>query len=240
MIYKINYTFIYNNFVCLSLDKFVCVKVFQKWGNSMRVRILLSIEYNIYRKCLKGALEKYDSISITEEACFLDDLGEDMSDKKYDIIVTDMHTRNMLYTEVINKIMSCNEIGVIALLPSDNINELNGIPIEQFDGVVMLSSEIDKLVRAIHIVNNNGRYIDDCFEQKYQVNEDDKASILTNRELEVLKLIAKGCFNKEIASKMGITERTVKNHVSNIFKKIDVCDRTQAAIYAIRNNIVIL
>lgn len=206
----------------------------------MSVRILLSIEYSIYRKCLKSVLEKYDNISITGEACFLDDLEEDMSDKKCDIIVTDMHTRNMLYIEVINKITSCNKIGVIALLPSDDINKINGIPIEQINGIVMLSSEIDKLVRAIHIVNNNGRYIDDCFNQKFYADEDDKVSMLTNRELEVLKLIAKGCFNKEIASKMGITERTVKNHVSNIFKKIDVCDRTQAAIYAIRNNIVIL
>lgn len=206
----------------------------------MSVRILLSIEYNIYRKCLKSVLEKYDNISIVEEICFLDDLEGNISDKKYDIIITDMHTRNMLYTEAIKKIMSCNKIGVIALLSSDNISELNVIPMEQFGGVVMLSSEIDKLVRAIHIVNNNGRYIDDCFNKTFHADENNDVGILTNRELEVLKLIAKGCFNKEIASKMGITERTVKNHVSNIFKKIDVCDRTQAAIYAIRNNIVIL
>ena len=44
--------------------------------------------------------------------------------------------------------------------------------------------------------------------------------------------------NKEIASKLDISERTVKNHVSNIFKKIDVSDRTQAAVFAIKNNLV--
>jgi len=54
----------------------------------------------------------------------------------------------------------------------------------------------------------------------------------------VLKLIANGLFNKEIASSLGISERTVKNHVSNIFRKILVSDRTQAAVFAIRNSVV--
>ena len=45
-------------------------------------------------------------------------------------------------------------------------------------------------------------------------------------------------FNKEIANSLGISERTVKNHVSNIFKKIDVNDRTQAAVFAIKNDII--
>lgn len=61
--------------------------------------------------------------------------------------------------------------------------------------------------------------------------------MLTKRELEILKLIAKGLLNKEIANELNITERTVKNHISNIFKKINVYDRTQAAVYAIKNNI---
>ena len=61
---------------------------------------------------------------------------------------------------------------------------------------------------------------------------------LTRRELEVLKLLAEGLFNKEIAYTLSISEKTVKNHVSNIFRKINVSDRTQAAVYAIKHNIV--
>ena len=61
---------------------------------------------------------------------------------------------------------------------------------------------------------------------------------LTRRERDVLISIAKGMSNKEIGSSLKISERTVKNHVSNIFKKIDVMDRTQAALFAIRNNLV--
>jgi DNA-binding NarL/FixJ family response regulator len=66
----------------------------------------------------------------------------------------------------------------------------------------------------------------------------DKIDSLTKRELEVLIQVASGMFNKEIATSLNISERTVKNHISNIFKKIDVSDRTQAAVFAIKNDII--
>ena len=65
-----------------------------------------------------------------------------------------------------------------------------------------------------------------------------KVNDLTKRELQVLKLIANGMFNREIAVQLKISERTVKNHISNIFRKINVSDRTQAAVFAIKNKIV--
>ena len=65
-----------------------------------------------------------------------------------------------------------------------------------------------------------------------------KDKLLSTREIEVLCALAEGLYNKEIASKLQISEKTVKNHVSNIFKKIGVADRTQAAVYAIRHKYV--
>lgn len=67
--------------------------------------------------------------------------------------------------------------------------------------------------------------------------EKSEDSNLTSREKEVLALIAEGLINREIAKRLYISEKTVKNHVSNIFKKLNVTDRTQAAIYAYKNNI---
>jgi DNA-binding NarL/FixJ family response regulator len=93
-------------------------------------------------------------------------------------------------------------------------------------------------------------YRGECFIQpemapllKMRINEKNNAienvdDTLTKREIEVLKLIAEGLFNKEIAYNLDISEKTVKNHVSNIFKKINVSDRTQAAVYAIKNSLV--
>lgn len=80
------------------------------------------------------------------------------------------------------------------------------------------------------------------FNKSYMNNDDvaNKNSIdsLTRREKDVLISIARGMSNKEIGFSLKISERTVKNHVSNIFKKINVMDRTQAALFAIRNNLV--
>jgi NarL family two-component system response regulator LiaR len=61
---------------------------------------------------------------------------------------------------------------------------------------------------------------------------------LTEREVEVLTVVGEGLANKEIARRLGISEKTVKNHVSNIFAKLHVCDRTQAVLYAIRKGLV--
>ena len=61
---------------------------------------------------------------------------------------------------------------------------------------------------------------------------------LTSREREVLKLIAEGLRNREIAEQLSISEKTVKNHINNIFSKLHFCDRTQATLYAIRQGLV--
>jgi NarL family two-component system response regulator LiaR len=61
---------------------------------------------------------------------------------------------------------------------------------------------------------------------------------LTPRELEVLKLIAEGMCNREIAEELTISEKTVKNHINNIFSKLHVNDRSQAVLYAIREGLV--
>ena len=61
---------------------------------------------------------------------------------------------------------------------------------------------------------------------------------LTSRELQVLQLAADGLSNKEIAGKLVISEKTVKNHIANIFSKLQVNDRTQAILYALRKGLV--
>lgn len=91
---------------------------------------------------------------------------------------------------------------------------------------IYLNNDINELIRTIHNILYG--------EEKKNLNNADN---LTKRETEILILIAKGMLNKEIANELNITERTVKNHISNIFKKINVYDRTQAAVYAIKNRI---
>jgi DNA-binding NarL/FixJ family response regulator len=73
-----------------------------------------------------------------------------------------------------------------------------------------------------------------------EVQVPDSPESLTERETEVLRLLAKGCSNKEIAQTLSIGEKTVKTHVSNILSKLGVPSRTQAALYAVRIGLVSL
>jgi DNA-binding NarL/FixJ family response regulator len=98
------------------------------------------------------------------------------------------------------------------------------------------------LCEAIDTVTQGEIYIEDLLLNSINhymaVNENKSDYDLTRREIEILKLIVGGALNKEIGAALNISERTVKNYVSRLFKKIGVSDRTQAAVYAIKNDIV--
>ena len=112
------------------------------------------------------------------------------------------------------------------------------------DGYILKDSGSDILKRAIRIVHQGERYIEPMLipklRERLEKKKEDgkKEDRLSKREFEILKLVAVGMYNKEIADQLSISEKTVKNHMSSIFRKIKVSDRTQAAVYAIRNNYV--
>jgi DNA-binding NarL/FixJ family response regulator len=137
-----------------------------------------------------------------------------------------------------------NDIKVIVLTIHNEIEYLLKAVDIGINGYMLKDSGSDELKKAIFAVYSGEVYIQPKLSPMLNSklitrNEDEKKiNDLTKREFEVLKLLAEGMFNKEIASKLNISERTVKNHVSNIFKKISVADRTQAAVFAIRNNLI--
>ena len=113
------------------------------------------------------------------------------------------------------------------LLLDINMPRKNGLEVLQ----TLKSSKSKVKVLVLTVPSLNSKMIE-------KNRDEGKIESLTKRELEVLKLLAVGMYNKEVAEKLNISERTVKNHVSNIFKKIEVTDRTQAAVFAIRNNLI--
>lgn len=100
------------------------------------------------------------------------------------------------------------------------------------DGYLTKESEPEDLQNAVYSVLDGNKYID--AEMKSQEEDEENKGILTIREEEILAQLVHGLSNKEIASQLHITERTVKNHMFHIFRKIDVSDRAQAAVYAVK------
>ena len=112
------------------------------------------------------------------------------------------------------------------------------------DGYLTKQSKFIELKQAIFSLMKGEVYIDQqvLYQMRMQrdriENDCKKLERLTKRELDVLKNLSIGMYNKEIATKLEISERTVKNHIFSIFKKLSVADRTQAALFAIRCGVV--
>jgi two-component system, NarL family, response regulator LiaR len=112
-------------------------------------------------------------------------------------------------------------------------------------GYILKDADPDTMLRAIRAVANGESLLGSSIAQKvmrqFSVLPSKNIPLyddLTPREIEILKLIAEGLSNKEIAHRLVISEKTVKNHINNIFSKLHVLDRSQAVIYAIRKGLV--
>jgi DNA-binding NarL/FixJ family response regulator len=105
-------------------------------------------------------------------------------------------------------------------------------------GYVLKSIVREELLRAIREVYEGRQYLDPIVEPLLAQREGHRS--LTNRELEVLRLVAKGLGNKEVAAALNIAEVTVKLHVSHVFDKLNVKDRTEAATAALQRGIITL
>ena len=112
-----------------------------------------------------------------------------------------------------------------------------------YDGYVSKASGLNILVRALDSITRGVRYFDPSVLPRVNKvllendNHNNLISKLTKREKQILNCVACGMSNKEIAFECNISERTVKNHLSSIFLKIEVSDRTQAAVFAIRTGL---
>ena len=206
----------------------------------MSVNILLADDHLMVREGLKQVLELDHDIDVISEAS---DGYECLN--LINVVLLDINMPNLDGLQVLS-IMKQQKMKskVIMLTIHKDVDYLIEALDAGCDGYVLKDSDSETLKKAIFDVYNGETFIEPSLTvllNSSLAERDvmkDKLSELTKREVEVLKLIASGMFNKEIASTLCISERTVKNHVSNIFKKIEVSDRTQAAVFAIKNNLV--
>ena len=210
-----------------------------------KVKILIVDDHSMIREGLKQLLELDGDIQVIGEAGNGEECLKLLETVHPDVVLLDINMpvmNGLKMLEVLRK--SKNKKQKILILTIHNEVEYLMKAVEiGVEGYVLKDAESSVLKKAINKVYSGENYIDftmipmmkEKMSQEKEKVDDEK---LTRREIEVLKLLAEGLFNKEIAYKLSISEKTVKNHVSNIFKKIGVFDRTQAAVYAIKNNIV--
>lgn len=206
---------------------------------------MIADDHSMIREGLKNLLELDGDIQVIAEAVD----GEDCLDKlqvvKPDVLLLDINMPKKNGLEVLKSLKSKkSKLKVLVLTVHNEIEYLMKAVDIGVNGYVLKDSESAELKKAIFTVAEGESYIQPSLipalnAKMIETNKDaEKIKSLTKRELDVLKLLAVGMFNKEVGKRLEISERTVKNHVSNIFKKLGVTDRTQAAVFAIRNNLV--
>ena len=202
-------------------------------------------DHIMVRESIKYFLEMDGDIKVIDEASDGIDCIEKLKKLSPDILLLDINMPNMNGIEVLKKMKEEDKLVKILLFTA---YEKTDFLLQAFDlgvdGYILKKSNSKELKKAINIIISGDSYIQPSLLPLLNSRlisrnlEQKKIKLLTKREMEILIQVAGGMFNKEIAINLNISERTVKNHLSNIFKKIDVSDRTQAAVFAIRNNIV--
>lgn len=211
----------------------------------MKIKVMITDDHKMVREGIKQLLELNDSISVVGMASDGVECISSLKDNKPDLLLLDINMPVKNGLEALEEIKKSDlDVKVILLTVHNEVDYLLKAIEVGADGYVLKDSGSAELINAIEIVMGGESYIQPdmipMLNSKMISRNSDKEKMknLTKRELEVLVLVSEGMFNKEIADQLSISERTVKNHISSIFKKIDVADRTQAAVFAIRNNLI--
>lgn len=210
-----------------------------------KIEIIIADDHMMIREGLKQLLELDGTMKVIAEANDGEECLNLLNKRIHpDILLLDINMPKKNGIEVLEYIKQ-NKIPVkVLILTVHNEVEylLKAVDIG-IDGYLLKDSSYDELKEAIDVVISGNTYIQPSLlpvlnesMEDYALDKE-KIELLTKRELDVLRLISEGCSNKKISDELTISERTVKNHISHIFKKIDVEDRTQAAVFAIRNKI---
>ena len=214
-------------------------------NESGKIKIIIADDHPVVREGLSAMLAREEDILVVAEAKDGNEALELALEHSPDIVLMDLRMPEMDGVEAIRHLKEQNpEIQVIILTTYDDDEDI-------FRGIeagarayLLKDAPREELFKAIRAVSRGeslidpsitGRVLDRLTKLSQQVQTPE---ILSDRELEVLTLIAKGTSNKEIADTLTISESTVKTHIQSIFHKLEVNDRTEAVTEALKRGII--
>jgi two-component system, NarL family, response regulator LiaR len=216
--------------------------------NTSPIRVLLTDDHAIVRKGISALLATEQDIQVVGEACDGQEAVAQAEALCPDVILMDLVMPKLDGIEAISQIM--------AKLPSTRILVLTSFAADEkvFPairagalGYLLKDSGPEELVGAIRQVHRGEPSLEPSIARKVLLELSHPPTEktltvdpLTQRELDILRLVAQGCSNKEIALKLSLSELTVRTHVSNILGKLHLASRTQAALYALQKGITSL
>ena len=212
------------------------------------VRVLLVDDHDLFRTGLRNLLEER-GVQVAGEAGAGADAVRLVRELAPDVVVMDLHMPGMTGIEAIRQIHSFSPLTrVLVLTISDQDDDVLDAILAGACGYLLKDSSVDDLIRGIVAASIGESLVSPAIAVKVlqQVRStavapeaaDTIRAELSERELDVLKLIAAGNDNAMIAAQLHISPKTVKNHISNILMKLQIENRIQAAVYAVRSGLV--
>ncbi|AZV62134.1 response regulator [Peribacillus castrilensis] len=221
----------------------------------MKTSIVIIDDHQLFREGVKRILDFESSFDVVAEG---DDGSEAMDlveTHKPDVVIMDINMPNMNGVEATKMLVSrYPETKVIILSIHDDENYVQHALKTGAQGYLLKEMDADALIDAVRVVAEGGSYLHpkvthNLVKEYRRLAAEEGADrdsvhtieirrplhLLTRRECEVLQLLADGKSNRAIGETLYISEKTVKNHVSNILQKMNVNDRTQAVVLAIKN-----
>ncbi|ODJ51284.1 hypothetical protein BFR38_03880 [Brochothrix thermosphacta] len=221
----------------------------------MQTTIMIIDDHQLYREGLRHILNGDDDLQVVHVTTLSDSIIAEYEEYKPQIIFVDGNSeKNTILNEMLIY-MSDKEETQVALLSDFVTNQEIAAAIQKgVVGFLLKDMDSQEFIAAVKELSNDNAYIHPKISKRLLLllskSSNDSISlgslsasdvqyplhILTHRECEVLQLLAAGKNNRDIGVDLYISEKTVKNHVSSILKKLDVADRTQAVLKGIRNN----
>jgi DNA-binding NarL/FixJ family response regulator len=212
------------------------------------IRVLLVDDHDLFRTGLRNLLEE-QGVPVVAEAGSGDEAVRTVHELAPDVVIMDLNMPGMNGVEATRQIVSAAPLTrVLVLTISDQDGDVMDAILAGACGYLMKDASIEELLRGLRAAAIGESLISPHIASKVLQRvrasstqpEIEKAirAELSEREIEVLKLIANGKDNAQIAAELHISPKTVKNHISNILMKLQIDNRIQAAVYAVRSGIV--
>jgi DNA-binding NarL/FixJ family response regulator len=215
------------------------------------IRVVIADDHALFRHGIEQALAGEDDIDVIGEAGDGVAATEQVLTLTPDVVLMDVRMPGLSGVEAAERIRSeCPEVRIVMLTGSQNEEDLFAAVRAGAAGYLLKEASIDELTDAVRAAHRGDGAVAPAMVPKLlrefsslsrRCGEDGglgNERTLTEREIEVLRLVAKGMSNKEIAADLVIAQNTAKNHVRNILEKLRLRSRTEAAMYAVREGLV--
>lgn len=207
------------------------------------IRVLIADDHPVVRQGLRTFLRTQKDIDVAGEASDGETAVAEARRLRPDVVLLDLVMPRVGGLEALRRIRTAAPSARVIVLTSFADDQKLFPAIEAgAAGYLLKDVAPSELAEAVRIVHRGEALLHPALTarlmRQFQERRDAPDERLTKRELEVLRLVARGLSNRSIAGELVVSEKTVKTHVSNILAKLELADRTQAAVYAVREGLV--